>query len=1076
MPNGCGSKSVVAALLGLLVLGGCRWGHDAPASYSVTASVSGLAGSGLGLTTGNGEIVDVSANGSVTLATGLSNGASFAVTVDTQPINPVQTCSVADGSGTVNGASVSISVSCMAGNASTVNAARVTVAIDSSVPTSVTYGITTILSPMDSQGVGTPLVIPVSVGGGETLVVAADADNNIMLASLATSHSVTLSSDSTALALTRTLMGALPASVAPDQLNAAIRATAEYPNLVSLVTVALQANTSPATSTPVFTSIGMVLSEVPASTLTASVKAARLGVRASAALLATPTVTAPTPSHPQYNLYTTSVAGTVYAAVAVTGAAGNGDLQVSNTTAIAWSLASADTSGNWLACAPAAQGPITNPDCAATISGTGLLQNALTGVVSTGTVKGGLDAFNITLEQNAISRTSNVLQVGEDVTQVVLAYVSAGTAAIAPGCTNSILNSFFPPTQLAALVLDPSPAAFQDYLKEVFASPVQTPLHIISLYYLCRGVQLPIGSNPVAQITWQTAITNLINTALNSAVNTGLTAGGIPLEAYETWTSWSIVKPFGLCEGGNPMVIVNCATALTFTPAIFTMVPGTSFTPTLTATDSSGATTPTPPDLTFTSPADLVSIRLNGNTGTVYAIPLMAGIPGTPPAVVTVTDTSTGVQGQFSVVVTSVAGMQVAAMPATLPLSGGIVTITASLGPPQLSVPGSPTPTGTVTFVDGSGLALCSDAILNAGIATCQAMIAGVTSDTITATYYGNSSYSVESGTATVTFVAPSPEATTTALVVYPIVLPATGGSAVLTATVSSASAPAGVMGSAGSVEFLDQSGVVLCPAIALSAVGIAVCNATLSAAPATITAIFSGDIRFAPSTGTAGVSPATTFVVWHGQYLITTCTPLPPQANPAGGSFGWQWENPCEAVLPFDGFAVSGGFSFVDGQPEVVFGSGTGRGLSPTGAEDVLSLGWSSSSDNLSVTVPTAYSESAYPYWQGAGSRTYNFVVTNRFYNTLSGALSQISGTFTINMTSAYCLIGADVLHCFQTTPTTASGVWSAGSAVEPWTLPQMNGYDFCFSNNAAAKQQSGVSYLMPYPGTLVPKACTFE
>jgi hypothetical protein len=84
-----------------------------PSSYSVSAVVAGLNGTGLVLqNTGSGDL-GVTANGTVTFAAKLPAGASYAVTVSTQPIHPAQTCTVSNGAGTVAAADVSLAVDCV---------------------------------------------------------------------------------------------------------------------------------------------------------------------------------------------------------------------------------------------------------------------------------------------------------------------------------------------------------------------------------------------------------------------------------------------------------------------------------------------------------------------------------------------------------------------------------------------------------------------------------------------------------------------------------------------------------------------------------------------------------------------------------------------------------------------------------------------------------------------------------------------------------------------------------------------------------------------------------------------------
>ncbi|HVV49714.1 MAG TPA: hypothetical protein VHO06_08650, partial [Polyangia bacterium] len=92
-------------------------------TYTVGGSVSGLAGTGLVLQDNGGDNLTISANGSFAFATALSSGATYAVTVKTQPTSKSQTCTVTSGSGTVGGANVtSVAVACVT-NTYTVSAA-----------------------------------------------------------------------------------------------------------------------------------------------------------------------------------------------------------------------------------------------------------------------------------------------------------------------------------------------------------------------------------------------------------------------------------------------------------------------------------------------------------------------------------------------------------------------------------------------------------------------------------------------------------------------------------------------------------------------------------------------------------------------------------------------------------------------------------------------------------------------------------------------------------------------------------------------------------------------------------------
>src|SRR5216684_5994755 len=81
--------------------------------YSVGGTVTGLRGQGLVLEDNSGDDLSVSSNGAFTFSKRIKNGSAYSVTVKTQPSNPAQTCTVQNGSGTIDKANVTnIIVSC----------------------------------------------------------------------------------------------------------------------------------------------------------------------------------------------------------------------------------------------------------------------------------------------------------------------------------------------------------------------------------------------------------------------------------------------------------------------------------------------------------------------------------------------------------------------------------------------------------------------------------------------------------------------------------------------------------------------------------------------------------------------------------------------------------------------------------------------------------------------------------------------------------------------------------------------------------------------------------------------------
>jgi hypothetical protein len=81
--------------------------------FTIGGNLTGLEGSGLVLEDNGGDDLAVSVDGPFTFATPLANGASYKVTVSTQPTSPSQNCVVTDGKGKVAGVDVTtVTVTC----------------------------------------------------------------------------------------------------------------------------------------------------------------------------------------------------------------------------------------------------------------------------------------------------------------------------------------------------------------------------------------------------------------------------------------------------------------------------------------------------------------------------------------------------------------------------------------------------------------------------------------------------------------------------------------------------------------------------------------------------------------------------------------------------------------------------------------------------------------------------------------------------------------------------------------------------------------------------------------------------
>jgi hypothetical protein len=84
-----------------------------PPTYTVSGTVTGLTGSGLVLHNNGGDKLPVAADGAIVFQTKIASGATYNVTVFTQPTSPAQTCAITHGSGTMGSSDVAnVTVSC----------------------------------------------------------------------------------------------------------------------------------------------------------------------------------------------------------------------------------------------------------------------------------------------------------------------------------------------------------------------------------------------------------------------------------------------------------------------------------------------------------------------------------------------------------------------------------------------------------------------------------------------------------------------------------------------------------------------------------------------------------------------------------------------------------------------------------------------------------------------------------------------------------------------------------------------------------------------------------------------------
>jgi hypothetical protein len=161
---------------------------------------------------------------------------------------------------------------------------------------------------------------------------------------------------------------------------------------------------------------------------------------------------------------------------------------------------------------------------------------------------------------------------------------------------------------------------------------------------------------------------------------------------------------------------------------------------------------------------------------------------------------------------------------------------------------GGVAPTGTITFTVGS-TALCTTGTLSGGTANCNSNLAPAGSDSVTATYNGDTNYQTGTGGTSITV---SQAATTTTATVNPsTTIEGTSVTYGVTVT-SSAGTPT------GSVTFAIGS-TTLCTATLSGGTGSCQSSAAGLGTPDTVTASYSGDTNFATSSDSQSltVNPA---------------------------------------------------------------------------------------------------------------------------------------------------------------------------------------------------------------------------
>jgi hypothetical protein len=681
------------ACLGALLVacggGGGGGGMPPPAStYGISVSVSGLSGAGLSLSVNGGPAVAISANGTVSLASGLADGSSYTVTVQAQPIHPNQTCAVTEGSGTIGSSNAILQVACSTAPTSAQTATQVSLGSDVSSTLSAT--ITQVATGFGAGSVGGWVPIALPDDTSDLLLVAVDSTGSPVLAAMVTSTSTTLDANSTALALVRILLATTEGAAKPAQVNSIIEGAAGYSNLVTFIEADLGANMAPLADAKVEAALMSVATSAQAALPAASkVAGFRRAARVKQAL-GNPTMMEEGP----FTVIPSANTNNPY--FFITSLASAQTLTAHNAMALPWT-AQTFTANSDPSVASTPLGPTVIVPAQTLFSGQQFESLSMTN-----------SPFNFVLTQDQAALN----QIASDFAQNLIEASVALTLSLQDEetCANQVAGYL---AQVAPLSISKGGTfeATEDALLEAL-----DPIAVKSILGQC-GL-----SNTVSGAILYTAIEQTFLKTLSAAlgyVSIASNANQILQEAWYANQQWNETYAVGVCAAQD-YSINSCVASFQFFPTSLLMMPGASVSVMVTGKDSSGNPTLLPGDLT-------VNPSTPGVTDVTGTAPFNVTASANGTIQVDVLDPATGANNYqspaqsynpFAVTVTtptlapSAITLTVASTDQTFTVSlqapGGAPVCTAALLEPCLSVPTdiswSATPTDTsVTPVTTEG-------------------------------------------------------------------------------------------------------------------------------------------------------------------------------------------------------------------------------------------------------------------------------------------------------------------------------------------------------------------------------------
>jgi uncharacterized repeat protein (TIGR03803 family) len=358
---------------------------------------------------------------------------------------------------------------------------------------------------------------------------------------------------------------------------------------------------------------------------------------------------------------------------------------------------------------------------------------------------------------------------------------------------------------------------------------------------------------------------------------------------------------------------------------------------------------------------------------------------------------------------------------------GQPVTFTASITPPQ----GSATPTGTVTFTDGT---------TNLGTVTLSAGSASVTptgllvgTHSLSVAYSGDVNYLP--GSANLSQVVSQAQSATK--LVSSVSQPTYGQLVTFTATVSAVSAPGAPT---GTVTFTN--GTLTLGVVALTSGSASLMSSVLGPGTQSVTAVYSGDTNFQPSTGTTsetvGAAPTTMTVTssqnpssYNQAVTISATVGTPAGTGPATGTITFT-----KGTTTLGTGTLSGG---VASFTTAALAAGTQTITAAFPGSSFLKASTGSISQQVNVATPTIALTSSYNPSAVGVQLTFTAVLTGPFGGTPTGTV-----TFSENGTK----IGSAV-------------TLSAGKAVNYYTFSTVGTYTITAAYSGDSNFAGGSSSL---------------